>query len=181
MRIPAVSHERSLCTWRAQAREHEWHPMHLSIRGAVRIFITASFHWFLSWTLETRVNRYSIPWTDSLTRRASGNNDLPDTEYHQERIFYIGPRSNRLIPSLGYIPNTPVQPYGRCYSRSMNTFGSGFVRDFQKMSTLADSIGDEGRWKLIGFPNRVAGGEHRGAVRQVFNARRIAPNDNRGN
>jgi len=60
MRIPAVSHERSLCTWRAQAREHEWHPMHLSIRGAVRIFINASFRWFLIWIFESRVNRYSI-------------------------------------------------------------------------------------------------------------------------
>ena len=39
MRIPAVSHERNLCTSRAQAREQEWQPMHLSIRGAVKIFM----------------------------------------------------------------------------------------------------------------------------------------------
>src|SRR5512143_4315296 len=39
IRIPAVSQESRLCTSRAQASEHEWHPMQRSIRGVVRIFM----------------------------------------------------------------------------------------------------------------------------------------------
>src|SRR5512143_4072364 len=43
MRMPAVSQESRLCTIRAQAREQEWQPMQRSMRGVVRIFMTASF------------------------------------------------------------------------------------------------------------------------------------------
>jgi hypothetical protein len=39
MRMPAVSQESRLWIRRAQASEQEWQPMHLSIRGAVRIFM----------------------------------------------------------------------------------------------------------------------------------------------
>src|SRR5512146_756394 len=42
MRLPALSHESCLCTWRAQEREQEWQPMQRSIRGVVRIFIVVS-------------------------------------------------------------------------------------------------------------------------------------------
>src|SRR5208283_4377630 len=42
MRIPAVSQDRRLCTSRAQAREHEWQPIHRSILGAVKIFMARS-------------------------------------------------------------------------------------------------------------------------------------------
>ena len=38
IRIPAVSQDRRLWTCLAQAREQEWHPMHRSMRGVVRIF-----------------------------------------------------------------------------------------------------------------------------------------------
>jgi len=34
-----VSQDRRLCTSRAQASEHEWHPMQRSILGVVRIFM----------------------------------------------------------------------------------------------------------------------------------------------
>jgi hypothetical protein len=43
MRIPAVSQDRRLCTSRAQAREHEWQPIHRSILGAVKIFMAHSY------------------------------------------------------------------------------------------------------------------------------------------
>jgi len=39
MRMPAASHDSFLYTCRAQAREHELHPMHRSIRGVVSIFM----------------------------------------------------------------------------------------------------------------------------------------------
>ncbi len=47
IRMPAVSHDRYLWTNRAQAREHEWQPMHLSIRGAVKIFMVDSHSFIL--------------------------------------------------------------------------------------------------------------------------------------
>lgn len=40
MRIPAVSQESRLYTNRAQAKEQEWQPIHLSIREAFRTFIS---------------------------------------------------------------------------------------------------------------------------------------------
>jgi hypothetical protein len=41
--MPAVFHERFLCTRRAQASEQEWQPMQRSMRGVVRIFKAGSF------------------------------------------------------------------------------------------------------------------------------------------
>jgi hypothetical protein len=37
--MPAVSHDRFLCTSLAQAREQEWQPIQRSILGVVKIFI----------------------------------------------------------------------------------------------------------------------------------------------
>jgi hypothetical protein len=46
MRIPAASHDRRLCTKRAQAREQELQPMQRSMRGVFKIFIHGSFFSF---------------------------------------------------------------------------------------------------------------------------------------
>src|SRR5512143_1247720 len=51
IRIPAVSQESRLCTSRAQASEHEWHPMQRSILGVVRIFMVFT-SFYLSCILE---------------------------------------------------------------------------------------------------------------------------------
>jgi len=39
IRMPAVSHDRFLCTSLAQAREQEWQPIQRSILGVVKIFM----------------------------------------------------------------------------------------------------------------------------------------------
>jgi hypothetical protein len=43
MRMPDASHDRRLCTNRAQARAQELQPMQRSIRGVFRIFTGTSF------------------------------------------------------------------------------------------------------------------------------------------
>ena len=41
--MPAVSQDKRLCTSLAQASEHEWQPMHRSMRGVVKIFLEGCF------------------------------------------------------------------------------------------------------------------------------------------